>query len=124
MLDVFHIIFISPNGSPLLVIVLPKARLQQIVLSCPHATFPRSSDQLVAFAYCIIIIVYSSSASNRLIHAKDHASVQLVIADVDPATGRATESAKMYVVCGAIRRMGESDDCIVRLTKKDGILTK
>ncbi|CAB3221844.1 unnamed protein product [Arctia plantaginis] len=64
------------------------------------------------------------SASNRLIHAKDHASVQLVIADVDPASGRATESAKMYVVCGAIRRMGESDDCIVRLTKKDGILTK
>ncbi|KAL0809892.1 hypothetical protein ABMA28_011369 [Loxostege sticticalis] len=64
------------------------------------------------------------SASNRLIHAKDHASVQLVIADVDPATGRAADSAKIYVVCGAIRRMGESDDCIVRLTKKDGILTK
>ncbi|KAG6464924.1 40S ribosomal protein S21 isoform X1 [Manduca sexta] len=64
------------------------------------------------------------SASNRLIHAKDHASVQLVIADVDPASGRATDAAKMYVICGAIRRMGESDDCIVRLTKKDGILTK
>ncbi|CAG9573821.1 unnamed protein product [Danaus chrysippus] len=64
------------------------------------------------------------SASNRLIHAKDHASVQLVIADVDPATGRATDSSKMYVICGAIRRMGESDDCIVRLTKKDGILIK
>ncbi|XP_068621942.1 small ribosomal subunit protein eS21 [Battus philenor] len=64
------------------------------------------------------------SASNRLIHAKDHASVQLVIADVDPATGRAADSSKMYVICGAIRRMGESDDCIVRLTKKDGILIK
>ncbi|CAH4031945.1 unnamed protein product [Pieris brassicae] len=64
------------------------------------------------------------SASNRLIHAKDHASVQLVIADVDPATGRAADTSKMYVVCGAIRRMGESDDCIVRLTKKDGILVK
>lgn len=50
--------------------------------------------------------------------------MQLVIADVDPATGRAADTAKMYVVCGAIRRMGESDDCIVRLTKKDGILTK
>lgn len=66
----------------------------------------------------------SSSASNRLIHAKDHASVQLVIADVDPATGRAADTSKMYVICGAIRRMGESDDCIVRLTKKDGILIK
>lgn len=47
-----------------------------------------------------------------------------MIADVDPATGRAADTSKMYVVCGAIRRMGESDDCIVRLTKKDGILTK
>lgn len=70
------------------------------------------------------VFCFASSASNRLIHAKDHASVQLVIADVDPATGRAGDAAKMYVVCGAIRRMGESDDCIVRLTKKDGILTK
>ncbi|XP_028179035.1 small ribosomal subunit protein eS21 [Ostrinia nubilalis] len=64
------------------------------------------------------------SASNRLIHAKDHASVQLVLADVDPASGRALDSARIYVVCGAIRRMGESDDCIVRLTKRDGILVK
>lgn len=30
----------------------------------------------------------------------------------------------MYALCGAIRRMGESDDCIVRLAKKDGILAK
>ena len=31
---------------------------------------------------------------------------------------------KTYAICGAIRRMGESDDCINRLTKKDGILAK
>ncbi|XP_044754401.1 40S ribosomal protein S21 [Coccinella septempunctata] len=64
------------------------------------------------------------SASNRIIHAKDHASIQLSIADVDPATGRMTETFKSYALCGAIRRMGESDDCIVRLCKKDGILAK
>ncbi|KAF5270817.1 hypothetical protein FQR65_LT17796 [Abscondita terminalis] len=64
------------------------------------------------------------SASNRIIHAKDHASIQLSIAEVDPQTGRMTESTKNYALCGAIRRMGESDDCIVRLTKKDGILAK
>ncbi|KAK6625355.1 40S ribosomal protein S21 [Polyplax serrata] len=64
------------------------------------------------------------SASNRIIHAKDHASIQLNIADVDPQTGRMTDSTKMYAICGAIRRMGESDDCIARLAKKDGILAK
>ncbi|XP_074031783.1 ribosomal protein S21 isoform X1 [Leptinotarsa decemlineata] len=64
------------------------------------------------------------SASNRIIHAKDHASIQLSIAEVDPQTGRMTEGFKSYALCGAIRRMGESDDCIVRLTKKDGILAK
>ncbi|XP_034948647.1 40S ribosomal protein S21 [Chelonus insularis] len=64
------------------------------------------------------------SSSNRIIHAKDHASIQLTLADVDPATGRMTDVHKMYAICGAIRRMGESDDCIVRLAKKDGILAK
>lgn len=65
-----------------------------------------------------------SSASNRIIHAKDHASIQLSIAEVDPQTGRMTDTSKSYALCGAIRRMGESDDCIVRLTKKDGIIAK
>ncbi|XP_014206171.1 40S ribosomal protein S21 [Copidosoma floridanum] len=64
------------------------------------------------------------SASNRIIHAKDHASIQLALADIDPTTGRMTDTYKMYAICGAIRRMGESDDCIVRLAKKDGILAK
>nr|CAD7197324.1 unnamed protein product [Timema douglasi] len=117
------------------------------------------------------------SSSNRIIHAKDHASIQINIAEVDPATGRMTETSKMYAICGAIRRMataqilqatynhshqlnskalslgkmasrseelllallfkqhrsrrrmhlqpmGESDDCINRLAKKDGVVTK
>ncbi|KAG8334886.1 40S ribosomal protein S21-like [Homalodisca vitripennis] len=64
------------------------------------------------------------SASNRIIHAKDHASIQLVIADVDPTTGQALETSKMYAICGPIRRMGESDDCLNRLTKNDGIIPK
>lgn len=66
----------------------------------------------------------SSSASNRIINAKDHASIQLAIADVDPNTGRMTDTSKSYALCGAIRRMGESDDSIVRLSKKDGIIAK
>ncbi|XP_045473666.1 40S ribosomal protein S21 [Harmonia axyridis] len=64
------------------------------------------------------------SASNSIISAKDHASIQLSIADVDPETGRMTDTSKNYALCGKVRRMGESDDCIVRLSKKDGILAK
>ncbi|XP_015603206.1 40S ribosomal protein S21 [Cephus cinctus] len=64
------------------------------------------------------------STSNRIIHAKDHASIQLTLVDVDPQSGRMTDTHKMYAICGAIRRMGESDDCIVRLAKRDGILAK
>lgn len=65
-----------------------------------------------------------SSASNRIIHAKDHASVQLNLAEVDPNTGIMTGTSKAYAICGAIRGMGESDDCIARLAKRDGVLTK
>ncbi|KAJ1522357.1 hypothetical protein ONE63_002649 [Megalurothrips usitatus] len=64
------------------------------------------------------------SASNRIIHAKDHASIQIQIADVDPQTGIMLDTSKMYAISGSIRRMGESDDCIMRLAKKDGIVAK
>ncbi|ENN70759.1 40S ribosomal protein S21 [Dendroctonus ponderosae] len=64
------------------------------------------------------------SASNRIIHAKDHASIQISFAEVDPVTGRMTDNSKSYALCGAIRRMGESDDCIVRLAKRDGLIAK
>lgn len=72
------------------------------------------------FVFCFVC----SSASNRIIHAKDHASVQLNLADVDPTTGIMTATSKVYAICGAIRMMGESDDCIARLAKRDGLLTK
>ncbi|CAG7723783.1 unnamed protein product, partial [Allacma fusca] len=45
------------------------------------------------------------SASNRIIHAKDHASIQINLADVDETTGRMTETFKTCAICGAIRRM-------------------
>jgi len=64
------------------------------------------------------------SASNRIIHAKDHASIQINLAEVDESTGRVTGSQTAYAICGALRRMGESDDCINRLAKRDNILPK
>eukprot|EP00041_Stephanoeca_diplocostata_P041897 m.9390 g.9390 ORF g.9390 m.9390 type:complete len:89 (-) comp6899_c0_seq1:81-347(-) len=63
------------------------------------------------------------SATNTVIGAKDHASVQLNVALVD-GEGRSTGESKTYALCGAIRSMGEADDAINRLTQDDGILHK
>lgn len=79
---------------------------------------------LTLFLCYIQIFKFFSSASNRIIHAKDHASIQLAIAEVDPATGVMTQNVKSYTLCGNIRRMGESDDSLVRLAKDDGIVAK
>merc|ERR1712038_1994562 len=68
--------------------------------------------------YVDMYIPRKCSASNRIIAAKDHASIQINIADVDETTGRMTSTYKTYAICGQIRRMGESDDCINRLAKK------
>ena len=41
---------------------------------------------------------------------------------VDEKTGRMTGDNKTYAICGKIRGMGESDDALQRLARKDGIL--
>lgn len=61
------------------------------------------------------------SGSGRIIGAKDHASVQLNVADVDEKTGRVTGKNTAYAVCGYLRAMGESDDSINRLCSRDNI---
>ena len=61
------------------------------------------------------------SASGKLIAAKDHASIQLNVAEVDE-NGRMTGSNVTYAICGNLRKMGESDDAINRLAKQDGLI--
>ncbi|XP_003384327.1 PREDICTED: 40S ribosomal protein S21-like [Amphimedon queenslandica] len=61
------------------------------------------------------------SYTQRIIAAKDHASVQINVAEVDPNTGRVTGQNKPYALCGFLRGMGESDDALNRLCLKDGI---
>lgn len=101
---------------------LPLSILTAIIALLPH--IPESPRKHNLTLFTIPPLSHSSSASNRIIHAKDHASVQLNIVDVDPKTGRMLETSKVYAICGEIRRMGESDDCIARLAKKDGVLSK
>jgi hypothetical protein len=54
-----------------------------------------------------------------LITSKDHASVQISIADVD-ANGKALGTSTMFALCGQVRAMGESDDSLNRLATKAG----
>ncbi|XP_064486679.1 small ribosomal subunit protein eS21 [Ornithodoros turicata] len=74
--------------------------------------------------YVDLYIPRKCSTSNRIIHAKDHASIQINLAVVDESTGRVTGETKAYAICGAIRRMGESDDSITRLAQVDGFIPK
>ncbi|PKS08339.1 hypothetical protein jhhlp_005283 [Lomentospora prolificans] len=62
------------------------------------------------------------SATNRIIKAKDHASVQISIAKVDE-NGRAIQGENIvYALCGFVRAVGESDDSLNRLAQRDGLL--
>ncbi|KAI9267395.1 30S ribosomal protein S21e [Sporodiniella umbellata] len=61
------------------------------------------------------------SATNRLITAKDHASVQINVGDVTPE-GRFANSFSTYAFCGFIRKEAEADDALNRLAQADGYL--
>ena len=61
------------------------------------------------------------SATGRLITAKDHAAVQLAVADVS-ATGVMTGTSKSYAFSGFVRSLGQADDSLNRLCTQDGYL--
>lgn len=61
------------------------------------------------------------SATNRIIKANDHASVQISIGKVDE-NGHYTGENQVYALCGFVRARGESDDSLNRLAQRDGFL--
>ncbi|XP_036615163.1 40S ribosomal protein S21-like [Trichosurus vulpecula] len=71
-----------------------------------------------------IYVPQKCSAGNRIIRAKDHTTIHMKVAEVDKVTGRFNGQFKTYEICGAICRMGESDDSILLLAKNDGIVSK
>jgi small subunit ribosomal protein S21e len=62
------------------------------------------------------------SATKRLITAKDHASVQINVGEVDEKGVYIANSWKTYALCGFVRQSGESDDSLNRLATEDGFL--
>ena len=65
----------------------------------------------------------NSSATNNIIGAKDHASVQLNFGLLD-AEGRFSGESKTVALCGYVRGMGEADDSLNRLCQEAGMLNK
>lgn len=64
------------------------------------------------------------SASNCITGAKDHISMQMNMAEADKVTSRFNDQFKTYAIYGAICRMVESDDSILRLAKANNIISK
>ena len=55
-----------------------------------------------------------------MITAKDHASIQLQVADVDSEGKAIKGQATTIAICGKIRAQGDSDDSINRIATKEG----
>eukprot|EP00069_Balaena_mysticetus_P005586 bmy_04933T0 len=51
-------------------------------------------------------------------------AIQMNVAEADTVTGTFNGEFKTYAICGAIHRMYESDDSILRLAKAYGIVSK
>ncbi|CAG87309.2 DEHA2D15092p [Debaryomyces hansenii CBS767] len=62
------------------------------------------------------------SATNRIMKAKDHSSVQINIANVDEEGRAIPGDNTTYALCGYIRGRGEADDSLNRLAQQDGLL--
>jgi small subunit ribosomal protein S21e len=94
-----------------------------------------SANPSITKSHIPITIVYTStnkssstsyvprkcSATNRIIKANDHASVQISVGKVDE-NGRYTGENQTYALCGFIRARGESDDSLNRLAQRDGYI--
>ena len=62
------------------------------------------------------------SATHRLITPKDHASVQISIAQIDPITGCYTGENTQFALCGSVRVRGEADALLNALATDAGFL--
>lgn len=77
---------------------------------------------LVDWHMCVCMYSYynmKSSSTNRLIPAKDHASVQINIGRVDE-NGVLTGESDTIALCGFVRRKGLGDEAFYRIAKEKG----
>ena len=84
----------------------------------------QATDNVPTAAEIELYVPRKCAASNKIIAAKDHAAVQLDLAEVNEQTGIITGKNRTYALCGSIRMMGEADDSLVRLATRDGFIGK
>lgn len=71
------------------------------------------------YRYCVFAGSKNYSAwTTRLISAKDHGSVQINVANVDPITGVYTGDYKAFALAGYIRAKSEGDEALTTLVQK------
>jgi small subunit ribosomal protein S21e len=95
--------------------------LALISLERAKATPVKCAQELSPLTFLSSYVPRKCSATNRIIKANDHASVQISIGKVDE-NGRYTGENQTYALCGFIRARGESDDSLNRLTQRDGYI--
>ncbi|WFD36284.1 40S ribosomal protein S21 [Malassezia cuniculi] len=61
------------------------------------------------------------AATGRLIEAKDHASVQIAIAEVDDNGKIIPGQTKNVPISGTVRHQAESDDSLNRILQEQGL---
>ncbi|XP_022719423.1 40S ribosomal protein S21-1-like isoform X1 [Durio zibethinus] len=71
----------------------------------------------VGSLYVVCCCYCYSSATNRLITSKDHASVQINIGHLDEL-GRCTGTFSTFALCGFVRAQGDADSALDRLWQK------
>jgi small subunit ribosomal protein S21e len=104
----------------LLVLFLFRGRLEfKIREPRAHAQKPHTTLGILTTLFFDSYVPRKCSATNRIIKANDHASVQISIGKVDE-NGRYTGENQNYALCGFIRARGESDDSLNRLAQRDG----
>jgi len=59
------------------------------------------------------------SWTNRLLTAKDHGSVQVNVANVDPVTGIASKESTTFALSGFVRFHSMSDEALADLVAKN-----
>lgn len=67
-----------------------------------------------------IYVPRKCAATGRLIEAKDHASVQIAVGDVDAEGKIIPGSNTTFALSGYVRNAGEADDSLNRLATKEG----
>lgn len=83
------------------------------------STSPANARRPVCIPPQLPMSMMTDILADRLITSKDHASVQIAIADVD-ANGRALNTSTTFALCGQVRSQGEGDDSMNRLATRAG----